>query len=113
MIHPHHCCVMQAFTPVHMLLNGRPCRLTLALNLTAPVPTFANNGILVEDSHSPITAELGQFTGLYYLPLLTRPGLQCYALQCRERRGCQYKSCQMSVLAAACPAQVMTADFVI
>ena len=71
---------MQAFTPVHMLLNGRPCRLTLALNLTAAVPTFAVNGTLLEDSQSPITAELGQLTGRQYL-LVASLGhhLQCDA----------------------------------
>lgn len=70
---------MQAFTPVHMLLNGRPCRLTLALNLTASVPTFAVNGTLLEDSQSPITAELGQLTGLqHWLVISTGHHLQCH-----------------------------------
>ncbi len=63
--------MVQAFTPTHMYLNGQPCRLTLALNLTAPVPTFATNGTLVEDSMSPITAQLGQLTGP--LSLLVNP----------------------------------------
>lgn len=64
--------MVQAFTPTHMYLNGQPCRLTLALNLTAPVPTFATNGTLVEDSMSPITAQLGQLTGLQHLLITQR-----------------------------------------
>lgn len=46
-----------------MALNGQPCTVSLSLNLTAPVPTFATNGSLVENSLSPITATLGQLTG--------------------------------------------------
>lgn len=56
---------LQQFYPQHMALNGQPCTVTLSLNLTAPVPTFATNGSLVEDSPSPISATLGQLTGAH------------------------------------------------
>lgn len=54
---------LQAFYPTQVFLNGEECRLSIALNLTAPVPTFASNGTLIEDNLSPITADGGALTG--------------------------------------------------
>ena len=54
----------QDFYPLQILLNGAACYLRISLNLTAPVPNFAANGTLVEDSQSPITATDGQLTGM-------------------------------------------------
>ena len=60
---------MQDFYPLQILLNGAACYLRISLNLTAPVPNFAANGTLVEDSQSPITATDGQLTGMCLLQL--------------------------------------------
>ena len=56
---------VQDFYPVQILLNGAACYLRISLNLTAPVPNFAANGTLVEDSQSPITATDGHLTGMH------------------------------------------------
>ena len=57
----------QDFYPLQIQLNGAACYLRISLNLTAPVPNFAANGTLVEDSQSPITATDGQLTGMHIL----------------------------------------------